>query len=144
MRVEAGPKALINFAIDGAGIAIAAAYHAICSKPPEDAPLWPVHRRDGQLPHPHRGGRPRPSHGNVEARRELFGRQSPARRDKGASIRSLAEKGLKAMRDIASLVSLIVVTVASLGGALAPLAALAEPLYCSEPSGVITSSWGRI
>lgn len=50
MRVEAGPKALINFAIAGAGIAIAAAYHAICSKLPEDAPLWPVHRRDGQLP----------------------------------------------------------------------------------------------
>ena len=23
----------------------AAAYHAICSKLPEDAPLWPVHRR---------------------------------------------------------------------------------------------------
>src|ERR1700722_7571938 len=93
----------------------AAAYHAICSKLPEDAPLWPVHRRDRQLPYPHRGGRPRPSHGNVEARRELFGHHSPARRDKGASIRSLAEKGLKAVRDIASLVSLIVVIVAALG-----------------------------
>jgi hypothetical protein len=122
----------------------AAANDAIASALPEDAPLWPVHRRDGQLPHPHRGGRPRPPHGNVEARRELFGRHSPARRDKGASIRSLAEKGLKAMRDIASLVSLIVVIVAALGGALAPLAAFAEPLYCSERSGVITSSWGRI
>ena len=48
------------------------------------------------------------------------------------------------MRDIASLVSLIVVIVAALGSALAPLAALAEPLYGSERSGVITSSWGRI
>jgi hypothetical protein len=48
MRVEAGPKALINFAIAGAGIAIAAAYHAICSKLPEDAPLWPVIRQGGQ------------------------------------------------------------------------------------------------
>ena len=26
----------------------AAACHAICSTLPEDAPLWPVHRRDGQ------------------------------------------------------------------------------------------------
>jgi hypothetical protein len=26
----------------------AAAYHAICSKLPEEAPLWPVHRRDRQ------------------------------------------------------------------------------------------------
>ena len=25
----------------------AAAYHAICSTPPEDAPLWPVQRGDG-------------------------------------------------------------------------------------------------
>ena len=80
----------------------------------------------------------------MEARRELFGRHSPARRDKGASIRSLAKKGLKATRDRASLVSFIVVIVAALGGALAPLAALAEPLYCSERSGVNTSSWERI
>ena len=29
-------------------IATAAAYDAICSTLPEDAPLWPVHRRDGQ------------------------------------------------------------------------------------------------
>ncbi len=29
-------------------IAIIAAYHAICSTLPEDAALWPVHRRDGQ------------------------------------------------------------------------------------------------
>jgi hypothetical protein len=35
-----------------------AACHAICSTLPEDALLWPLQRQDGQVPHPHRGGRP--------------------------------------------------------------------------------------
>ena len=35
-----------------------AAYHAICSTLPEDALLWPVERQGGQIPRPHRGGRP--------------------------------------------------------------------------------------
>ena len=39
----------------------AAAYDAICSTMPEDAPLWPVRHWGRPMPHPPRGGRPRPS-----------------------------------------------------------------------------------
>jgi hypothetical protein len=51
--------ALIRIAIT------AAAFDAICSTLPEDAPLRPAHRR---MPHPRRSGRPRPSEDHAEAR----------------------------------------------------------------------------
>ena len=47
----------------------AAAYDAIASTLPEDAPLWPVIRQGGQVPHPRRGGRPRPSAGHARTGR---------------------------------------------------------------------------
>jgi hypothetical protein len=52
-----------------------AAYDAIRSTLPQDAPLWPAERQGERLSHPCRGGRPRPSDGHAEARRELLRRQ---------------------------------------------------------------------
>jgi hypothetical protein len=70
-------------------------------------------------------------------RGENYSDASPARRDKGASIRSLAEKGLNATRDIASLVTFIIVIVAPLGGALAPW--LRSPSRSTARSGAASS-----
>jgi len=42
---------------------------------PRTRPLWRVIRHDGQMPRPRRGGRPRPSEGHAQARRELQRRQ---------------------------------------------------------------------
>jgi hypothetical protein len=33
----------------------------------DDAVLWPLQRQDGEMLHPHRGGRPEPSKGHAQA-----------------------------------------------------------------------------
>ena len=52
-----------------------AAYRAVCSTLPEDAPLWPLQRQGGPTPVHVEAAVLDPSEGHAQARRELQRRQ---------------------------------------------------------------------